>query len=84
MVERNAGGAGRKVGFSLCAESTGLLDQVDLGAGHRGGGDEGAVLGTDEREIALGNVSAVFGGFQFALESAYPCYALLGNALLLT
>lgn len=84
LVERNAGVAGRRVGSSLRAESAGLLDQVDLGAGHCGGGDEGAVLGADEREVALGDVGAVLGGFELALESSYPGHALLGYTLLET
>lgn len=82
-MKRNAGVVGRGVGRSLCAQGAGLLHEVDLGAGHRGGGDEGAVLGTDEREVALGNIGAVFGGFQLALESSYSRYALLGDTLLL-
>lgn len=60
-----------------------LLDEVHLRTGHGGGGDEAAVFRTDQSQIALGGVSAVFRGFQFSLESANPGYALLGHALLL-
>lgn len=71
------------MGCSLRAEGAGLLDQVDLRAGHRRGGDEGAVLSTDEREVALGDVSAILGCLQLALESSHSGHALLGHALLL-
>lgn len=57
--------------------SGGLLNQIDLRSGHGGGGDEGTVLGADQVQIALGHISAVLGGFQFALEATN-----LGNALL--
>lgn len=33
---------------SLYVDTSALLDQVDLGTGYRAGGDEGAVLGTDQ------------------------------------
>lgn len=75
------GGAG--AGCSLRAERAGLLHQVDLGAGHGGGGHEGAVLGADERQVALGDVGAVLSGFELALESSDPRHGLLGHALLL-
>lgn len=83
MVERNAGVAGPTERRSLRAERAGLLHEVDLRAGHGGGGDERAVLGADEGQIALRDVGAVFGGFELALESSYPGHALLGHALLL-
>lgn len=70
------------LGTSLCAESAGFLDEVHLGSGDGGGGDEGAVLGADEREVALGDVSAVLGCLQLALESSHPGHALLGETLL--
>lgn len=82
LMERNAGVAGRWMGRSLCAEGAGFLHQVDLGARDCGGGDESAVLGADEGEVALGDVGTVLGGFELALESSYPRHALLGDALL--
>lgn len=76
-------GLGAEVGrCSLRAEGTGLLDQVDLGAGDGGGGDESAVLGADESEVALGDIGAVLGRFQLALEPSDPGHALLGETLL--
>lgn len=59
-----------------------LLYQIYLGSGNATGCDEGAVLSADEREVAFGCVSTVFSSFQFALEAAHACYALLGNTLL--
>ena len=52
--------------------ASGLLDHVDLGAGDRGGGDEGAVLGADQGQVALGVLGAVLGGLQLTLEAALP------------
>lgn len=55
----------------------GFLDQVDLRSGHGRGGDEGAVLGTDHGQVALGTIGTVLGGLEFALEATH-----LGDALL--
>lgn len=79
-MERNAGGEERTC--SLRAKGAGLLDQVHLGAGDGGGGYESAVFGADEGQVALGNVGAVFGGLQLALESSHSGHALLRNSLL--
>lgn len=69
------GGRGGRV--SLRAEGARLLHEVDLRAGHGGSGHEGAVLGADQREVALGDISAVFSGLQLTLESSYSGHALL-------
>lgn len=53
-----------------------LLDHVDLGAGHGAGGDECAVLGADQRQVALCRVCAVFCGLELTLEAAYAGHAL--------
>lgn len=72
----NAGGL---VGLGRASS---FLDHVHLGAGDGGGGDEGAVLGADERQVALGVLGAVFGGLELALEAAHPGHGLLRHALL--
>jgi len=51
-------------------------------AGNLRGCDPGSVLGTDERQIALGLIGAVFGGFELALEASNTGKVLLGHALL--
>lgn len=51
-------------------------------AGHCGGGHPGTVLGSDERQIALCLVGAVFSSFQFALEATDTCQVRLTDALL--
>lgn len=61
---------------------SGFLYQVYLGTGYCAGGDESAVLGADEIQIAFGGIGAVFGGFQFSLETAHAGYTLAGNSLL--
>lgn len=70
-------GGGFGWGGSLYVNRSALLDQVDLGAGHCAGGDEGAVLGTDQVQTALSGVGTVFSCLQFALETAHAGYALL-------
>lgn len=67
------------VGYGSC-----LLHEVDLGAGHVGGGDEGAVLGADEGKVALGVVGAILCGLELALEAAHAGHVLLGCSLLNT
>lgn len=59
-----------------------LLDQVDLGAGHCAGGDEGTMLGTDEVQAALGCVGPVLSRLQFPLETAHAGHALAGYSFL--
>lgn len=53
-------------------------------AGHLAGGDPGAVLGADERQIRLGLVGAVLGRLQFALEATDARQVLRAHALLQT
>lgn len=53
-----------------------------LGSRDGAGCDEGPVLGTDERQVALRGVSAVFRSFELALESAASRHALLRHSLL--
>lgn len=60
-----------------------FLDEVYLGARYSRGGDEAAVFGADQAQIALGRVGAILSGLEFPLESADPADALLGHALLL-
>lgn len=74
----------RDVIFSqaFTAEGARLLHKVDLGAGHSGGSDESAVLGADQRQVALSGIGTVFSSLQFTLESSYSCNALLRYALL--
>lgn len=60
----------------------GFLHEVHLTPGNGGGGNEGAVLGADEGQVALGYVSSVLGRFELALEATHPGHALVGHALL--
>jgi len=60
----------------------GLLHQVHLAAGDGRGRDEGAVLGPDQGQVALGGVGALLGRLQLALESPHSSHTLLGHALL--
>lgn len=60
-----------------------LLDKVDLRTGYGRGGDEAAVFGTNQGQIAFSGIGTVLGCFEFPLESADPGYTLLGHALLL-
>jgi len=41
------------------------------------------VFGADQGQVALGGIGAIFRGLELSLESANPCDALLGHALLL-
>lgn len=59
-----------------------LLDEVHLGTGHRRGGDEAAVLGADQGQVALSRVGAILRGLELPLEPADPGDALLRHAFL--
>lgn len=59
-----------------------LLDEVHLGTGHGGGGDEATVFRADQAQVAFGGVGAVLRGLELPLESADPGHALLGHAFL--
>lgn len=59
-----------------------FLYQVYLRTGYCAGGDESAVLGADEIQITFGGIGAIFGGFQFPLETAHAGDTLTGNSLL--
>lgn len=51
----------------------GLLDEVDLGSGHRGCCNKGAMLGTDQVQIGFGDIGTILSGLQFALEATDTC-----------
>lgn len=62
----------------------GLLHHDGLAAGqHRAlAGDEGAVLGADHRQTALGDVCALLGSLQLSLEPAHAGQVGRGHGLL--
>lgn len=62
---------------SLYVDTSAFLDQVNLGTGNGAGGDEGAVLSTDQIQTALGGIGTVLSSFQFPLEAAHAGYTLL-------
>lgn len=62
---------------SLYVDGSAFLDQVNLRSRYRAGGDEGAVLGPDYVQTALGSVGTVLGCLQFPLEAAHAGHALL-------
>jgi len=72
--------------FSRCLEclrrAPGLLHHVHLATGDGAGGDEGAVLSSDEGQVAFSVISAVFSGLQFALEASHAGDRLLRHTLL--
>lgn len=59
-----------------------LLDEVHLGTGHGRGGDEAAVFGADQGQVALSRVGAILRGLELPLESTDSGDALLRHALL--
>lgn len=64
---------GSALGIRSLEVLAGLLGDEDLSgaSGDLAGGHPGAVLGPDQRQVALGGVGAVFSGLQFALEAAH-------------
>lgn len=61
----------------LVDSSGGFLNQIDLRSGDGRGGDERAVLGADQRQVALSHIGAVLGSLELSLETAN-----LGDTLL--
>lgn len=60
----------------VLSHSSALLDEVDLGSGNAGCCDEGAVLGADKRQVALGLVGAVLSCLEFSLETTHTGHGL--------
>lgn len=83
-VERLNAGLIRILNSLVLGNGSALLDQVDLRSGHAAGRHEGAVLGTDHRQVALGLLGTVLGRLQLALETADTRRRLLRHALLRT
>lgn len=60
----------------VLSHSSALLNEVHLGSGNAGCCDEGAVLGTDERQVALGLISAVLSSLELSLETTHTGHCL--------
>jgi len=68
---------------ALCSGgSVSLLHEVDLASRNCAGGNEGAMLGTDQWQVALSCVSTVLSCLELPLEAAHTCHALLWHAFL--